>query len=275
MAAWAKDFSFTYYRRLVERATSWMTPRLFRDVPRLDPKGQHLLLRHDIDCSLIEALELARFEEQLGVRSTYFVMMHSLLYEVQRSTAVRELAAMGHEVGVHFDCPPHCDVNDKSAIEALMQEDCRRLEDILGEPVRSVSFHRPIPQFLHGPLFLGGRVNAYAAELMPWYISDSRGGWRCGNPLQEVGRKRHAILQMLTHPIWWGRDHMAPANRLQLLFLRLTHGKNLRQRALVDAHLVQTIPGIRRNGFFLPEAIPAEWMPRADRTAVASGSYQL
>lgn len=270
MTAWGKDFSYGYYRRLVEKASAWMTLRLFREVPTLDPAGQHLLLRHDVDCSLTEALQLAHFEARLGLRSSYFVMMHSLLYDVGQSSAVRELAAMGHEVGVHFDCPPGCDPNDSAAVEALIDQDCRRLEDILGEPVRSISFHRPIQQFLHGPLLLAGRVNAYAASLMRWYISDSRGSWRCGSPLQELGRRRHGTLQMLTHPIWWGREHVAPQDRLQLLFLRLTHGKNLRQRALVDAHLIETMPGIRRNGFFLPDNLPAEWSSRSARSAVAA-----
>src|SRR5690606_6964663 len=89
-----QDHRYGYYRRLVEKASAWMTPRLFREVPTLDPAGQHLLLRHDVDCSLTEALQLAHFEARLGLRSSYFVMMHSLLYDVGQSSAVRELAAM-------------------------------------------------------------------------------------------------------------------------------------------------------------------------------------
>lgn len=272
MTGWAKNFSYDYYRYLVRAACASMTPRLFREVSDLDPAEPHLFLRHDIDCSLKEAVQLAGFEQQLGVRASYYVMMHSLLYDVRQSSAVREIAAMGHEVGVHFDLPPHCDQNDTALLETLIKEDCERLEDVLGEAVTSLSFHRPIQQFLRGPLYLAGRVNAYAAELMEWYISDSRGAWRCGEPLVEIGEKRHRALQLLTHPIWWGPNHMAPANRLQLLFLRLTRGKNLRQRALVDTHLVQTVPGIRRNGFYLPEASPPEWQPRTPREPAVAAS---
>jgi len=272
MTGWASNFSFDYYRRLVQAARATMTPRLFREVPSLNPAERHVLLRHDIDCSLKEAVQLAEFEQHLGVRASYYVMMHSLLYDVQQSSALRDIAAMGHEVGVHFDLPAHCDQNDRLLVEALIHEDCQRLEDLLGEEVTSISFHRPIQKFLRGPLLLAGRVNAYAAELMQWYISDSRGSWRCGEPLREVAEARQPILQLLTHPIWWGPTHMAPADRLQLLFLRLTRGKSLRQRALVDAHLIETMPGIRRNGFYVPGTPAPEWQPRDPRAAAAAAT---
>lgn len=272
MTGWSKNFSYNYYRYLVHAACVTLTPRLFREVPTLSPTEGHVLLRHDIDCSLKEAVQLAEFEQQLGVRASYYVMMHSLLYDVRQSSAVREIAAMGHEVGVHFDLPSHCDQNNRTLVETLINEDCERLEDVLGEAVTSLSFHRPIQQFLRGPLFLAGRVNAYAAELMEWYISDSRGAWRCGEPLLEIEEKRHRTLQLLTHPIWWGPSHMVPADRLQLLFFRLTRGKNLRQRALIDAQLVQTMPGIRRNGFYLPESPAPEWQPRPPRPEAVAGS---
>ena len=251
MTGWAKDFSFDYYRRLVNGVCATMEPRLFREVPILDPAERHVLLRHDIDCSLEEAVQLAEFEKHLGVRASYYVMMHSLLYDLRHSSALREIAAMGHEVGVHFDLPADCDENDSSLVEALIQEDCERLEDLLGAPVYSLSFHRPVQQFL------GNRVNAYAADLMQWYISDSRGSWRCGEPLREVAKSRQPTLQLLTHPIWWGPIHMAPADRLQLFFLRLTRGKNLQERSRVDDDLTQTMPGIRRNDLYLPEVADA------------------
>ena len=164
MTGWAKDFSFDYYRRLVNGVCATMEPRLFREVPILDPAERHVLLRHDIDCSLEEAVQLAEFEKHLGVRASYYVMMHSLLYDLRHSSALREIAAMGHEVGVHFDLPADCDENDISLVEALIQEDCERLEDLL---VRRFTRLPPAdPAVPARPNFPANRVNAYAADLM-------------------------------------------------------------------------------------------------------------
>lgn len=252
MANWAKDFSYPYYRKLIEAARAYATPCQFREVPSLAPEESHLLVRHDVDCCLDAALRFAEMEWEMGLRSTYFVMMQSLLYEVADNKAVHILTEMGHEVGVHFDCPAEQDPEDEEGVQALVQEDCRRLEDILGQPVASVSFHRPVEVFLNGPLLLAGRVNAYAAELMRWYISDSRGSWRCGEPLREIQRARHNRLQLLTHPIWWGETHLSAENRLQEFFLRSTRGMAVRQRAIFDAILTATVPGIKRNGLYTP-----------------------
>ena len=43
-------------------------------------RRRFLLLRHDIDSSPHYALQMAKLEHRLGVRSSYFVLMHSLHY---------------------------------------------------------------------------------------------------------------------------------------------------------------------------------------------------
>jgi hypothetical protein len=66
---------------------------------------------------------------------------------------------------------------------------------------------------LRGPLKLAGVVNAYAAELMGWYVSDSKARWREGDPLATLDRPKGKVLQVLIHPIWWGPGH--PREKLQ------------------------------------------------------------
>lgn len=274
MAGWADNFSYDYYGRLVEAACRFLTPRLFREVPSLRAEGGNLLLRHDIDCSLDAALALGRLERDMGVRSTYFVMMQSLLYDPEQGDVLHELRDLGHEVGIHFDCPPEQRGDDRAGLEARVRMDCHRLQAVLGEAVTSISFHRPVESFLRGPLFVAGRVNAYAAELMTWYISDSRGSWRCGEPLAEIARARHGTLQLLTHPIWWGREHLAPADRLQLFFRQSTRHMSRRERAVFDAILTATMPGVRRNGLYEPPPSLLRQQPPTPREADRSGLAQ-
>lgn len=64
------------------------------------------ILRHDIDMDIRKALEMARLESELGVRSTYYVLLSSDLYNAlsKNSTAyLKEILSLGHWVGLHFD----------------------------------------------------------------------------------------------------------------------------------------------------------------------------
>lgn len=152
-----------------------------------------LFLRHDIDVSLERAIRVAEIESEFGVRATYMVMINSLPYRVESKTSrdiLRQLITMGHEVTLHFDLDDdqrnsNCEI---SAVETKIDAACKHLEQITGLPVQSISFHCPLPQFLRGPLLVAGRVNAYSQELMVWYLSDSIGCWREGEPLPKLLR---------------------------------------------------------------------------------------
>ena len=154
---WSGDFSYRYYRRILQALEGRFRPRLFRDSPGLSSLSGNVFLRHDIDISLPPALRMASVEREQGMAATYMVMMRSSLYDVSGADSRRilqEILGMGHEVGVHFDCPEGLrrEQGQVEALESSILEDCRRLEDILGTAVRSVSFHRPITWLLRGPL---------------------------------------------------------------------------------------------------------------------------
>ena len=253
-AAWAGDFSYDYFRRLLRAAQAGFDVHPIADAPRVvratgRPK---LLLRHDVDVSLTRALRLAEVEHGLGARATYMVMLNSPLYAVDAAESravLRRLLALGHEVGLHFDFDEPRQRRADASVEAAepaIAAACARLEDLTGQPVRSVSFHRPLPQFLRGPWAVAGRVNAYARELMAWYLSDSGGRWREGEPLPMLQRPRGRVLQLLTHPIWWGDEHQAPADRLDSFFAAETAEMAPERRAAFDAALGEHIQVWRR-----------------------------
>src|SRR5205823_1486511 len=110
--------------------------------------------------------------------------------------------------------------------------------------VKSLSFHRPIPWLLRGPLLIGSRVNAYAAELMEWYLSDSKGCWREGEPLPKLRQPQGSKLQLLTHPIWWGDTHLTPAERLDEFAKEKTWRLSHSKAAEFDLALASTLPGV-------------------------------
>lgn len=256
--AWAEDFTYRYYQQLVETAAAKFEPRLFSEVPQaLAAGGRTLLLRHDVDLDLPKALAIAKVEHEFGVRSTFMVMTACPLYAVQAPESRRilaELVTLGHEIGLHFDAHQSGGAASDS-LETRIARDCDTLAEAAGAPVASVSFHRPQPEFLRGNLIVAHRVNAYAKQLMDAYFSDSKGSWRNGDPLIDVSRAEPPVLQLLTHPIWWGFDHASAAHRLEGLFLTRTSGLPADHAERLDRDLVATIPAVRRRGLEETEGV--------------------
>jgi hypothetical protein len=83
---------------------------------------------------------------------------------------------------------------------------------------------------------------------MDYYCSDSAGRWRSGNPLDHLPGSGMRVAQLLTHPIWWGGEHQAPALRLEAFFQAQVEGLDPERRRTYDDLLRETVPGVRRAG---------------------------
>lgn len=257
-SAWSSDFSYGYFKRLLEAICTHFEPHLLYEAPEILPlrKKPRLILRHDIDVSLNRALRMAQIENDFGIRATYMFIPDSTLYSLEDRLSraiLRQFVAMGHEVALHFDIGEALRNSNHelslSAIDAKILLDRKRLENVTDLPVKSISFHRPVPQFLHGPLWISGMVSAYAHELMECYLADSKGHWRTGEPLPKLTGPENQLLQLLIHPIWWGDTHMAPEDRLQEFFEAATHGMSSQVVEAFDVNLAKTVPAVRRQRF--------------------------
>jgi hypothetical protein len=202
----AADFTLSGYRTLVTRLLD--RGYLVREFKNADPNQPHLILRHDVDMSLEEAVTIGQLEATMGVRATYFVLVRSELYSpftLAAAGAISELRRFGHEVGLHLDAslyPPSL-----ADLEAAAARECRILEEIVGASVTVISFHRPAGPMLSVGERLAGRIHAYAPRFFRemGYCSDSRFGWHHGRPLDHPVVAQRRGLQLLTHPIWWTR----------------------------------------------------------------------
>jgi hypothetical protein len=250
------DFSYTYFRRLVAAMQLQYLPCRFSEAPaRLrEANGPILFLRHDIDVSIERALDMARIEQEIGMRATYMVLTNAALYDFRLASSIRlirELHRYGHEVGLHFDIqaegvPPDATAEDLDRALARARD---ALADALGARVSSCSFHRPIPRLLRGPLVIADMVNAYAAELMAGYISDSKASWREGEPLPKLLAQPIDVLQVLIHPIWWAEQHQSGPDRLGGFFEEQTSGKPPDAVAAYSAAVAQAVPAVPRAGW--------------------------
>lgn len=172
-------FDLTHYRELLEAgAYTWAT---FEH----EPRPGDLFLRHDVDLSLDAALAMARIEQELGARATYFLMTESRFYNLGSHAgrdAIAELRELGHAVGLHA-VYPNAELDERF------------------DPV--VAWHNPDHEYMSEPI--DGAVNVMQS---PWftpghYRSDSNHHWREGCPHDELASGALEWLQLLVHPEIW------------------------------------------------------------------------
>src|SRR5262245_42900343 len=93
------DFTEAEFRELVRLAK-----RRYRFIgypEAIAAEQPSILWRHDIDVSPHRALALARIESDEGVRSTWFILLHSEHYnalEAEITHVLAELPRLGHEI---------------------------------------------------------------------------------------------------------------------------------------------------------------------------------
>jgi hypothetical protein len=209
------DFTEASYERIVAAA---------RESYAFEPFGTtsedaHVLWRHDVDLSVHRALRLAEIEAEAGVRSTYFLLLHSEFYNLLERSVLdraRRIAALGHWIGLHFDPAFRDGAADPASVISAEQ---RLLEDICEAPVTALSLHTPgvtsIPQAEDD--VIGGMVNAYGRSIAERYryVSDSNGHWRFDPLPAMIEAAAEPRLHVLTHPEWWQSRPMSPRDRVE------------------------------------------------------------
>jgi hypothetical protein len=201
-----KDFTYLEYRNLLERLRESRTNLCFSDFRGPVHPDRFYLLRHDVDFCPQRALEMARVEAELKVRATYFLLLSATTYNLLAPELIaipRQLVALGHEVGLHYDL---------RALEAagspvlpLIQDQARLLGNIAGTEIRAVCMHNPSTDGTDPLRHTGAFVNAYEAAFTEdiFYASDSCGAWRDQTYALLTRGPLPARLQLLIHPIYW------------------------------------------------------------------------
>jgi hypothetical protein len=152
-----------------------------------------------------------------------------------------------------MDLGPRGEVPGLAVADVLPEVDaCReRLGAVLGDEVRSISFHRPAEALvaaLHPVAEVGGMVNAYAAPLMRCYLADSAGAWRHGDPRPVLREPPCETVQLLVHPFWWGDAHLSAGDRLEAFYRERTDGLAPFDALAFDRTLANVVRRSRRTG---------------------------
>lgn len=200
------EFTYTWYQDFLDQIReAGYEFRRFSD----DPGDGTVVLRHDVDLSIKDALKMALLEADRGVTATYCFLLTSALYnplERDQREQIREIGSLGHEVALHFSTHEYWDADGRPDDEALIEgidEERTVLEGLVPETTETVSFHSPPWWVLKREL--DGVRNVYEPAYFDemTYVADSGQRWRESPPaVHEFG----ASAQVLTHPGLWSES---------------------------------------------------------------------
>ena len=205
------SFSHSEYSEIIQKYAASVT-----DFGKVINKNlaSYVLMRHDVEFSVLRALELAQIESRYSIRTTYNFQVMGHTYNpcsVINAERMMEIRNLGHYIGLHFYYH-HIPDYDWVALEAEFHRQVKLLENITGFNCDRFSFHRPKSWVLEprGD-YMFGKINQYGKSFFEFspnpkrikYISDSRHEWCYGHPLNQ---NEFQQLQILTHPDEWTKD---------------------------------------------------------------------
>jgi len=206
-------FSYDQYEKIIKRIQEKIPIRDYSEVDK--NTTEFCILRHDVEFSVKRAYDLAVFENELGIKSTYFFQIRNNCYNIYSNVnrkMITQIVGLGHKVGLHCNTSSLQHIDD---LENYIKTDCEILQTMLGLEIDRFSFHRPKREHFEPNLRIDGLINAYTDEYFTLtdnldnrdilYLSDSNHMWKWGNPL-EANLNKHKKIQILLHPFSWSRD---------------------------------------------------------------------
>jgi len=175
----------------------------------VEQKKRHIILRHDIDIVPSDTINLAEIENNYNYKAYYFFLVNTDFYNVNSKNTqeiIKKIISLGHHKGLHFD--ESIMNKSKSNIDSIIDKECKVLENITQKKITTVSFHRPSKKLMNLDREIAGRIHTYMPAFFSniSYVSDSRGTWKYGHPLNHDFYQKGTAAQILIHPEWWNLE---------------------------------------------------------------------
>lgn len=175
-------------------------------------KSGDILLRHDVDYDTDYALYLAKINNKLGIKSTFFFLLRSEFYNLiskKNILILNSIEKLGAKIGLHFNESIY-----NKAIKNNFLKEIKILQQYLKNKINIISFHRPVKNLINfNKKYYGFNhtyMNKFSKEII--YFSDSQNKFRFGNPVNSLEYKDNMSMQILLHPIWWKFDFNKNSN---------------------------------------------------------------
>lgn len=165
-----------------------------------------LILRHDVDVSPSAALKMARIENDLGIKSTYFFMFSNRFYnllEGKNPLILKQVSKLGHEIGLHYHPSQYRTYNKN--LEKTLEIQVKLLEHLTGRKVYSISRHGPWDKDPFASIRKYNNANHpyFRGDL---FVHDSCRLWIPPEGLKTLINANPKRVQLLTHPENWTEE---------------------------------------------------------------------
>ena len=134
-----KDFTLEIYEHLCKQiiASNFDTLRFdeYFTNPNKHSENKLALIRHDVDLNPYNSLIMARLENKLGIKSTYYFRTRK---NVLKKKYINEISGLGHEIGFHYETLSDSNGNVKKAID-LFSKELEKLRKIT--PIKTICMH--------------------------------------------------------------------------------------------------------------------------------------
>ncbi|MBN1855451.1 MAG: hypothetical protein JW846_00685 [Dehalococcoidia bacterium] len=185
----AQDFTFEKYGELLKcmQRNDYRVMTVADYLGDCVTHGHTTVLRHDVDRNVKRAFAMAQLEHSMGVHSTYYFRTTK---QVFRPELLREVAAMGHEVGYHYEVLDRAHGNHEEAIHIFEKE----LAEFKGiTDVRTIAMHgNPLTKWDNRDLWkthsfedFGLVGEAYLSFQNIVYLSDTGRTWSPRNKVKD------------------------------------------------------------------------------------------
>lgn len=162
------DFTLGTYRKLLaafQGAGYKLIP--FKEYAVSGLNGKTVILRHDVDLKPYNSLRTALIEHDLGIRGTYYFRIVRESFDPQ---LIREIAALGHEIGYHYE--------DLALVNGDIEKAVRSFEINLKKfnqlyPVQTVCMHgSPLSKFDNRLIWQNYSYNSFGIIAEPYFDID-------------------------------------------------------------------------------------------------------
>jgi hypothetical protein len=110
-----RDFTFEIYKELLKQIPAGN----YTVKDALTNKNQLGIIRHDVDRPPKNVIDLAKLENELNIKSTYYFRVKKKHFNPEVMSRVKEL---GHEIGYHYEVLDKANGNIDAAIKIFKEE---------------------------------------------------------------------------------------------------------------------------------------------------------
>jgi glycosyltransferase involved in cell wall biosynthesis len=229
-----QDFTLNTYIKLLKHLQNNYAIVPFCDV-RFEATP-YLILRHDIDISLKDALTMAEIEKDLNIKSTYFVLFSSRFYnlfEGENITLLNRISDLGHEIGLHYQ--PQQYRFYKQDPERTLKIETQVLENFMGKKIRSIARHGMWDRdpFAATQKYVNANHPNFRRDL---FVHESCRAWATIEGLYSLINNPPKRAQLLVHPENWQKEIIDREKLLERNFRNLEDENQAMKKALLEVY---------------------------------------